>query len=160
MKLIWNNLIAAAACAITLASSALVKPQEAPTGPQFVILFSEPIKSYEDRTNQNAQAYWKKWTDYIGGIQASGKMSAGSALTHPDLGLLLDEKGLGSISKRGPIVSGFLVISAKNLEEAKQIGMKSPAIEEGGSVQVRPVLPMEQHKAGQTGSGQTGMGIR
>lgn len=108
---------------------------------QFALLFHEPTTQFASRTNEKATQYWKTWTDYIGGIQKSGSMISGSALTDPK-----EATRIGKAPKpNGTDLGGFVIIEANSAKEALEVAKASPAIPEGGYVEVRPVLPMAEH---------------
>ena len=114
----------------------------------FAIFFYESPQGFANRTNQNAAGYWKKWTGYIGSIQGSGVMESGSALLPPVSSAEIDARGERKVGAKGVRLSGFVVVKAKSLVEATAFARKSPAVADGGRVEVREVLPMAQHKGG------------
>ena len=124
------------------------QPKVAPASASFGIFFYEPSASFADRTNANATAYWKRWSEYIGGLQQSGKMENGGALMEPAAGVILHGAGKPQPLKSKIELSGYMVIKVADLTEAIAVAKRSPALAEGGSIQVRPILPMDQHKAG------------
>lgn len=134
-----------------LASAVLgFSPKQAPNpaGKSFVIFFYENPQGFADRTNQNSATYWKNWTGYIGSVQSSGAMESGSALLPPTVSAEIDNRGSRKVSSRGVSLSGYIVVRANSLQDALGIAKKSPAISEGGKVEVREVLPMAQHNGG------------
>lgn len=115
---------------------------------QYAIFFYEPKASFADRTNANAKQYWDTWTAYIGGSQQSGKMDSGSGLIPPSVGSKLTKKGESKLDVNQLHISGFVVIHEDSYASALKVAKASPAIAEGGAVEVREVLPMSQHNAG------------
>ncbi|MFZ4508163.1 MAG: YciI family protein [Fimbriimonas sp.] len=124
-------------------------PKPAPGAKSFTIFFYETPQGFADRTNKNSTAYWAKWTNYIGSIQKSGAMTGGSALKAPLTSLSIDKRGERKVSATATTLSGYLIITANSLKDAAAIARRSPAIADGGRVEVREVLPMEQHKGAQ-----------
>ncbi len=115
---------------------------------QYAIFFYEPKAAFADRTNANAKQYWENWTSYIGGIQQSGKLDSGSALLPPEIGAKLTKSGEAKLDTSKLNLSGFLVIHEETYAAALKLAKASPAIAEGGAVEVREVLPMGQHNSG------------
>lgn len=140
MKLrVFTGLAILATCFATVATAHQPEPKE------YAIFFSESKSSFEDRTNSNAKTYWKTWTAYIGGLQASGKMTGGSALVQPTIGTKISQKGEAKLDEAKLHLSGFVTIKADSYTDAVKIAKESPAIAEGGTVEVREILPMSQH---------------
>lgn len=139
-----------AVVATGLATSLITSPTSIETKQsgekQFALFFYESPSGFKDRNNANAGQYWEKWGGYIGGLQQSGKMSAGSALITPEVGTNITKAGESKIDAKVNQLSGYVVINAKSLQEAIALGKKCPGIADGGSVQVREILPMDQHK--------------
>lgn len=140
-----TKLLIAAAVA---ASFSLHSPDRAPVSTeapsQYSILFMEPAQGFADRTGPKAKAYWDKWTTYIGSVQASGKMTSGNAIQAPSTGRVLGPaREVGGQRLR---VSGYIIVNVSSLEEAVQLAERSPAVADGGAVDVRPLLPMQDHK--------------
>lgn len=140
-----SKLLLAAAVAASISFSTpdrAPEPAEAPA--QYSILFMEPAQGFADRNGPKAKAYWDKWSAYIGSVQASGKMTSGNAIQAPSTGRVLGPaREVGGQRLR---VSGYIIVNASSLEEAVQLAEKSPAVADGGAVDVRPLLPMQDHK--------------
>jgi hypothetical protein len=114
---------------------------------QFVYLFRSTAEAQNEAlgTPEAAQRSLQKWLAWVAELEDKGQ------LEHP--GLPLDRGGSVVSSKArlvtdGPytesknIVLGFLVIRARDLHEAVEISKGCPIVEGGGSVEVRPVMPM------------------
>jgi len=109
----------------------------------FMMLFrSEPNPNFEP-TPDEIEAEIKLWMDWIGGIGAQGKLkNAGEALdfkgktVHAD-GSITD----GPFTETKEIVGGFTIVTAKDLEEAVALTKGCPALDNGGKVEVREVMP-------------------
>ena len=112
---------------------------------QYAIFFYEPKAAFADRSNANAKQYWDTWSAYIGGIQQSGKMDGGSALLPPEAGTKITKSGSAKLDAKGLNLSGFVLIHEDSYEAALKVAKSSPAIAEGGAVEVREILPMSQH---------------
>ena len=106
-----------------------------------MLLFRQPSFDYSKASPEEMKALGKKWQDWAGGIAAQGKMvNNGQRLS-------LEGKVLkpGGIITDGPFVEirevlgSFIVVKADSLEEATTLAHGCPAIDQGGSVEIRPI---------------------
>ncbi|WP_255501883.1 YciI family protein [Olivibacter sp. SDN3] len=83
----------------------------------------------------------KKWGDWVGGIAAQGKVVSTGPRLEPT-GKVLKKSGVvtdGPFVEVREILGGFLRIKADSLDEATTLAHGCPAIDQGGSVEIRPV---------------------
>ncbi|MEO6868675.1 MAG: YciI family protein [Ginsengibacter sp.] len=108
---------------------------------EFLLLFRQPDYDYNNAASEKMKALQKKWHDWAGGIAAQGKLS------NDGIRLSMEGKVLkaGGVITDGPFVEikeklgSFIVIKADSLDEATTMAHGCPAIDEGGSVEIRPV---------------------
>ena len=108
---------------------------------EFVLLFRQPSFDYSKATPEEMKALGKKWQDWSGSIAAQGKLASNGQR------LSLEGKVLkaGGVITDGPFVEikemlgSFIVVRADSLEEATTLAHGCPAIDQGGSVEIRPV---------------------
>lgn len=108
----------------------------------FLLLFRQPSYDYSNATPNEMQAISKKWQDWVGGIVAQGKFA--------DNGPRLATEGKvlksGGVITDGPFVEirerlgSFIVVKAESLDEAITLAHGCPALDAGGSVEVRQVI--------------------
>jgi hypothetical protein len=109
---------------------------------EFVLLFRQPNYDYRNTDPQKMKELGKKWQDWVGGIAAQGKLG------NNGIRLSMEGKVLkaGGVITDGPFVEtkeklgSFIVVKAESLEEATTLAHGCPAIDEGGSVEIRPVF--------------------
>ncbi len=108
---------------------------------EFLLLFRQANYDYSNATAEKMQVLGKKWQQWVEGIYAQGKfVSHGPRLAQE--GKVLKE---GGIITDGPFVEikeklgSFIVVKAESLEDATTLAHGCPAIDEGGSVEIRPV---------------------
>ncbi|TKK69234.1 transcription initiation protein [Ilyomonas limi] len=109
---------------------------------EFVLLFRQPNYDYRNADPEKMKELGKKWQDWVGGLVAQGKFS------NNGIRLAMEGKVLkpGGVVTDGPFVEikeklgSFIVVKAENLEEATTLAHGCPAIDEGGSVEIRPVF--------------------
>ena len=109
---------------------------------EFLLLFRQPnYAQYNNASKETMQTLAKKWQDWAGGIAAQGKLVSNG----PRLALEGKVLKTGGVVTDGPfmeireILGSFLMIRAESLEEATTLAHGCPAIEQGGSVEIRPV---------------------
>jgi hypothetical protein len=108
---------------------------------EFLLLFRQPSYDYSKVSPKEMQALTQKWQDWVGGIAAQGK------LERTGQRLALEGKVLraGGVVTDGPFVEiremlgSFMVVKAESIEEATTLAHGCPAIDAGGSVEIRPV---------------------
>jgi hypothetical protein len=112
---------------------------------EFVYFFRSTPEAQEQAigTPARAQRTMETWFAWIRELESKGQLK--------DPGQPLDKAGKvvsGKLVTDGPyaetkdIVLGFLVIEAKNLEEATEIARGCPIAIGGGSVEIRPVIKL------------------
>ncbi|AYV57753.1 YciI family protein [Leptospira kmetyi] len=108
----------------------------------FLLLFRQPSYDYTNASPNEMQALSKKWQDWVSGIVAQGKFA--------DNGPRLATEGKvlksGGVITDGPFVEirerlgSFIVVKAESLDEAITLAHGCPALDAGGSVEVRQVI--------------------
>jgi hypothetical protein len=110
---------------------------------EFVLLFRQPDYDYRNLDPQKMRELGKKWHSWINEIASQGK------LVNNGIRLSMDGKVLkpGGIITDGPFVEikeklgSFIVVKVTDIDEATTLAHGCPAIDEGGSVEIRPVYP-------------------
>lgn len=113
---------------------------------EFMLLFRQSnYADYGNATRENMQALQKKWHDWTGGIAAQGKfVSNGSRLALT--GKVLKAGGVitdGPFVEIREILGSFIIVKADSMEDAVTLAHGCPAIEEGGSVEIRPIYSQQ-----------------
>ena len=97
-------------------------------------------------TPERAQKSMQRWMEWMGELEAGGHLK--------DRGQPLDRAGKVVRGKQrtvtdGPyveakdLVAGFIVVEARDLQQAVDLAAGCPMFEGGGSVEVRPVLDLK-----------------
>ncbi|UTA69742.1 YciI family protein [Emticicia sp. 21SJ11W-3] len=111
---------------------------------KFMLIFRNEIEvehMYQNFSPEQMQAELEKWTVWIGGIAAQGKLVATDALQ--PVGKIV--KGSAHLVTDGPyteskeIVSGFLLLNAESMEEAIELSKGCPMYEYDSVVEIRPI---------------------
>ena len=107
----------------------------------FMLLFRQPGRDFSQVSPEDLKALFKKWDDWKGGIAAQGKLS------HTGNRLSLEGKVLkaGGVVTDGPfaeireILGGYIVVKADSFDDALTLAHGCPAIDGGGSVEIRAI---------------------
>ncbi|AOP33805.1 transcription initiation protein [Leptospira tipperaryensis] len=109
---------------------------------EFLLLFRQPSYDYSDISPNEMQALGKKWQDWVGGIVAQGKLASNGPRLATE-GKVLKS---GGVITDGPFVEirerlgSFIIVRAESLEEATTLAHGCPALDAGGSVEIRQVI--------------------
>ena len=113
---------------------------------EFVLLYRNTLEARRDsHSPEKAQQTMKKWRAWFDDMTRKGCLK--------NIGQPLDDAGkvVGGTTKMvtdGPyaetkdVIGGYSLIEAGSLDEAAKIAAGCPIIENGGSVEVRPVMQM------------------
>jgi hypothetical protein len=107
---------------------------------EFVLAIRQIDISYTQVSEAELEAIMVKWENWFGGIAAQGKLKS--------TGIRLSAKGQvlkpGGVIVDGPFVEirerlgGFIVVLADTIDEATTLAHGCPALDFGGSVEIRP----------------------
>jgi hypothetical protein len=109
---------------------------------EFVLLFRQPSYDYSNASPKEMETLTKKWKDWVGGIAAQGKLVSNG----PRLAMEGKVLKAGGVITDGPFVEirerlgSFVIVKADNLEDATTLAHGCPAVDAGGSVEIRPVF--------------------
>ena len=107
----------------------------------FVLLFRQPSYDYSNTSQAEMQVLTKKWQDWIGGIAAQGKMGSNGYRLDTN-GKVLKASGVvtdGPFVEIREMLGSFITIKADSLEDATTLAHGCPALDAGGSVEIRAV---------------------
>jgi len=113
---------------------------------EFILLFRRDFQTDEKQPSpEELQAMLKPWEDWMGSIAAKNKqVSAGNRLRNE--GRVVRP---GKVITNGPYteikeaLGGFIVVRAKDLDEAAEMAKGSPVLSIGGNVEVRAIIPKD-----------------
>ena len=113
---------------------------------EFVCLFRATEAGAQEAmgTPERAQRSMQGWLAWIRDLEANGHLkNRGQPLERT--GRVV--RGTKKVVTDGPyietkdLVLGFIVIAARDLDEATELASHCPIVEGGGSVEIRPVMP-------------------
>src|ERR1051325_9206118 len=102
----------------------------------------------EDRTNGVDRH--EEWGAYTEQLAASGKIRGGERLRPAASATTLRISGGKRLLSDGPFaetkeqLGGFYLVDASNLDEAVELASKMPHLQDGGSVEIRPIWEMNE----------------
>ena len=112
---------------------------------EFMLIFRVPAENdFKNISPEQMQALVKKWKDWVDNIEAQGKL----AVTPRRLSLEGKVLKAGGVITDGPFVEirerlgGFIIVKADSLDEATTLAHGCPAIDNNGSVEIRPFFEM------------------
>ena|SRR6266498_2926356 len=109
---------------------------------EFVLLFRQSNYDYSKASPEKMKELGKKWQEWVSGIISQGKLSSSG----PRLAMEGKVLKAGGVITDGPFVEikeklgSFIIVKAESLDEATTLAHGCPAIDEGGSVEIRPVF--------------------
>ncbi len=108
---------------------------------EFLFLFRSP--SGARLSPEEMQRSLQKWGKWMEGLAKAGSLKGGEPLEEGGKVVSGPRKLVtdGPFAESKEIVGGYLIVSAKNLNEATEISKGCPIFEEGGSVEVRAIRP-------------------
>lgn len=93
---------------------------------------------------QQVQQRMQKWTTWIEGLSKAGKyksgnpLEAGAKVVSGKNKLITD----GPFAEAKEVVGGYVLVTAKDLGDATDLAKGCPIFDEGGTVEVRPIMEM------------------
>jgi hypothetical protein len=111
---------------------------------EFVLLFrsSEAGRQQAMGTPELAQKSLQTWLAWIRGLEAKGHLKSRGQPLEPGGKVVRGKKKVvtdGPYTEAKDVVLGFIVVEARDLEEAVNLSTGCPIVEGGGSVEIRPV---------------------
>lgn len=109
---------------------------------EFALLFRH-VGDFEVLPESEKIIVEKKWQDWIGSIAAQGKLKGDKGIRLASGGKVLKPAGVvtdGPFVEIRECLGGLIVVKADTLEEAVTLAHGCPAMERGGSVEVRPIM--------------------
>ncbi len=108
---------------------------------EFMMIFRNEKSNNLKPSPEQMQSMVKQWQDWIGGIAAQGKFISTNALGFE--GKTVDSKGVitdGPYAEIKEIVGGYIIVKAKNLDDAVKLSEGCPTLLRGGKVEIRDVM--------------------
>lgn len=115
--------------------------------PSFMFIFREPSADCGQAPAETPESF-QRWLDWVARLRAKGQYVGGDPLEPVPGGVLRGKQSVsvtdGPYAEAKEIVGGYMVIRAGSLAEAITIARDCPGLKDGGSVEVRQVMPVEE----------------
>jgi hypothetical protein len=114
---------------------------------QFVFLFRSTPEGQQEAlgTPERAQRSLQAWLAWIHELEAAGHLKErGQPLDRTGTVVRGRERTVtdGPYVEAKDMVLGFIVVEARDMAEAVELSTRCPIVEGGGSVEIRPVMPL------------------
>jgi hypothetical protein len=107
----------------------------------FMLLFRHVNLDPGQVSAEDFKAIQKKWDDWKGGIAAQGRMSSNGNRLSAE-GKVLKAGGVvtdGPFAEIREMLGGYIVVKADSFDDALTLAHGCPAIDVGGSVEIRAI---------------------
>ncbi|MDX1959511.1 MAG: YciI family protein [Leptospiraceae bacterium] len=108
---------------------------------KFMFIFRGGDTHPDNADSKEAMEYIQSWVTWMQGLGEKGILSAGESLQR--IGKQVNGKSKvvtdGPFIEAKEMVNGYLIVNAKDLNEAVEISKGCPIFVENGKVEVRPV---------------------
>ena len=111
----------------------------------FLLLFRGDGPQSQGFSPDEMQKHMEQWGSWIGGLNEKGSFKAGDPLDAGGKVLTGADKVLtdGPYAESKDVVGGYVIVSASDIDAATEISKGCPIFDTGGSLEVRPVRPMQ-----------------
>lgn len=108
---------------------------------KFILLFRGGNTHISTANSQAAMDVIQKWNDWMQGLAEKGILAGGDALQVSGKSVKSTQKIVsdGPYAEGNELVGGYLIVNAKNINDAVEISKGCPVLNEDGSVEVRPI---------------------
>jgi hypothetical protein len=112
---------------------------------QFLLIFRGGAITQKGVAPQQLQGHLAKWGAWMAQLEKSRNLQGGNALENTGRMIRGSKKAVtdGPFTEAKDLLSGYMLVVAKDLSQATQIALECPIYEYDGSVEVRPVHSME-----------------
>ncbi len=114
----------------------------------FLYLFRGGDEAFQKLSQEEKQAHMEVWGKWMGELKENGQLLDGFPLDEAGKVVL----NRGEIVTNGPfaegteMVGGYLIVSAKDMDEAVELSKGCPIFDyEGAIVEVRPIISMDEN---------------
>lgn len=108
---------------------------------KFVFIFRGGNTHIATAHSQAAKDVIQKWNDWMGGLAAKGLLAGGDALQVLGKHVKGSKKVVvdGVYAQGNEMVGGYLIVLAKDINDAVEMSKGCPILGEEGSVEIRPI---------------------
>ena len=111
---------------------------------EFMYLFRGGDAVRAQQSPEAMQEHMQKWGAWMEGLAKAGQLVAGLPLNKE--GKVVAKAGKvitdGPFTEGKEVVGGYLIVKAKDLDDATELSKGCPIYEHNGSTEVREIMPM------------------
>jgi hypothetical protein len=111
---------------------------------KFLFLFRGGAFTKKDLSPETLQAHFAKWGEWSAQLDKDGRIEGGNPLENTGRTV----RGSGKTVTDGPyaeakdLLTGYIMINAKDLDDATEVARTCPIYAYDGSVEIRPLRPL------------------
>ena len=112
---------------------------------EFMMIFRNEKSNHPHPSPEEMQSAVQQWQDWIGSIAAQGKFVSTNALGFQ--GKTVESNGTitdGPYTELKEIIGGYIIVKARNIDDAVSLADGCPTLLTGGKVEVRNVMVFDQ----------------
>ena len=112
---------------------------------KFMYLFRGGDARRAQQSPEEMQAHMEVWKSWMGNLAGNGQLVDGLPLGKEGKVVTLAGESItdGPFAEGNEIVGGYLIVNAKDMDEAIEISKGCPIFEHDGSVEVREIMSMD-----------------
>ena len=107
--------------------------------PKFLFLMLG-LPAQPNANDAQAQAYYRKWDDYMGSLAQRGALESGAPLQ--PVAKAVTTQSVNDVELGIPDTYGYMVVNVASLDDAIAIAREAPHMALGGSTIVRPCVDL------------------
>ena len=111
----------------------------------FLYVFRGGGMGRQQLSPQEMQQQMQKWAGWVQNLRAKGHLKAGDPLEPGGKTVRGKKKAItdGPYAEAKDLVGGYLLIEARNIDEAVELSLGCPGLDVDGTVEVRPIAKMD-----------------
>ncbi|MEQ8425989.1 MAG: YciI family protein [Cyclobacteriaceae bacterium] len=110
----------------------------------YMYLFRGGDAARAQESPETMQAHMQKWRVWMEGLAKAGKLVGGQPLNQDGKVVAKSGKVItdGPYAEGKEVVGGYLIVKAKDLNEATDLAKECPIYEHDGVTEIREIMPM------------------
>jgi hypothetical protein len=112
---------------------------------KFMFLFRGGDSRRAQQSPEEMQAHMEVWKTWMGDLAGKGQLVDGLPLGKDGKVVIQSGENItdGPFAEGNEIVGGYLIVNAKDIDEAVEISKSCPIFEHEGTVEVREIMSMD-----------------
>ena len=113
---------------------------------EYMMIFRNDHQPELKHSPEEMQALMKKWQDWVGGIAAQNKLASSGNRLGSEAKTLKPKNVItdGPYAEIKEIISGYIVVKTRSVDEAVELAKGCPILDMGGNVEVRNLIVMNR----------------